>query len=266
MASLEMFNLKWNDFQDKVSIELGSMKDNQYFTDVTLVSEDSQKLEVHKMILSAASPWFMNLLLKEKYPHSIMYMRGLKFKDLLAIIDFIYHGEVKIVQDQLKDFLSLAEELQLKGLVPSNDSDQESNKTVTEPLVKIKDQQESLKAELETKIEVFDNTNETALEELLPNNDLVTTEDLMDYSINGADKISFTTNIAELDEKINSLALRAEDGLWSCSCCGKTFKQKRDLSRHIESLHIEGVEHPCSNCGKIFRSRLNVQRHLRLGC
>merc|ERR1719153_964499 len=109
------------------------------------------------MILSAASPWFMNLLSNEKHPHTIIYMRGLKFKDLSAITDFIYHGEVKIIQEQLKGFLTLAEELQLRGLVPSNDSDLESNETFTKPLVKMKDFEESVAAEIDTKIELFDN-------------------------------------------------------------------------------------------------------------
>ena len=43
-------------------------------------------------------------------------MRGLKSKNLVAIIEFIYNGEVNIIKDYIDSFLSLAEELQLKGL------------------------------------------------------------------------------------------------------------------------------------------------------
>ena len=43
-------------------------------------------------------------------------MRGLKFDDLLAIMDFLYRGEANVFHENLDSFLAIAEELQLKGL------------------------------------------------------------------------------------------------------------------------------------------------------
>ena len=43
-------------------------------------------------------------------------MRGIKSRDLEAIVDFIYLGEANIFQEQLETFLALAEELELEGL------------------------------------------------------------------------------------------------------------------------------------------------------
>ena len=43
-------------------------------------------------------------------------MRGLKFEDLVAILDFLYYGEANIYQENLATFLNIAEELDLKGL------------------------------------------------------------------------------------------------------------------------------------------------------
>ena len=43
-------------------------------------------------------------------------MRGFKSKDLNSLLDFIYHGEVNIYQEDLEGFLAIAEELGLKGL------------------------------------------------------------------------------------------------------------------------------------------------------
>ena len=51
----------------------------------------------------------------------MIYMRGLKSKDIYYIVDFIYHGEATIYQDDLDSFLALAEELQLKGFMGSKD-------------------------------------------------------------------------------------------------------------------------------------------------
>ena len=43
-------------------------------------------------------------------------MRGINAEDLLAIVDFLYYGEANIYQENLDRFLSIAEELELKGL------------------------------------------------------------------------------------------------------------------------------------------------------
>ena len=44
----------------------------------------------------------------------MLYMRGIKAGDLVAIVDFIYHGEANIYQEDLDGFLALAEELVCK--------------------------------------------------------------------------------------------------------------------------------------------------------
>ena len=51
-------------------------------------------------------------------------MRGVKDKYLTAIVNFLYHGEVTIFQEDLNDFLEIAEELHLKGLTKGGNSDQ----------------------------------------------------------------------------------------------------------------------------------------------
>ena len=43
-------------------------------------------------------------------------MKGAEFENLLAIVDFLYCGEANVVQENLDAFLSIAEELKLKGL------------------------------------------------------------------------------------------------------------------------------------------------------
>ena len=48
--------------------------------------------------------------------HPLIYIRGVRFEDLVSILDFIYYGEVSIAQNELTAFLNLAEELQVKGL------------------------------------------------------------------------------------------------------------------------------------------------------
>ena len=49
---------------------------------------------------------------------------------------------------------------------------------------------------------------------------------------------------------------------WSCSICGKSSKSKRDISRHVESLHV--MNHPgykCDFCDYIAKSRNALRQH-----
>ena len=73
------------------------------------------------MILAASSPFFQRLLGRNKHPHPLIYMRGMKSDDLLAIVDFLYRGEANVFQENLDSFLAIAEELQLKGLMGKTD-------------------------------------------------------------------------------------------------------------------------------------------------
>ena len=83
---------------------------------MTLACEDGQQVEAHKVVLVASSPFFLSILKKSKHPHPFIYMRGVRPENLMAMVDFFYHGETNVYQENLDSFLVLAEELQLKGL------------------------------------------------------------------------------------------------------------------------------------------------------
>ena len=115
----EKLCLKWNDFQENAISAFGTLREDSEFADVTLACEDGQQVEAHKVILASSSPFFLNLLRRNKHRHPLIYMRGLKSEDLVAMIDFLYFGEANIYQENLDSFLAVAEELQLKGLMGS---------------------------------------------------------------------------------------------------------------------------------------------------
>ena len=117
----EKLCLQWNDFQDNIKSAFGNLREDNDFADVTLACEDGQQVEAHKVILAASSPFFQRLLGRNKHPHPLIYMRGMKSDDLLAIVDFLYRGEANVFQESLDSFLSIAEELQLKGLMGKAD-------------------------------------------------------------------------------------------------------------------------------------------------
>ena len=84
--------LQWNDFKDNAINAFGSLRGDNDFADVTLACEDGKQVEAHKVVLASSSPFFQNILRKNKHIHPLIYMRGVKSDDLLAIVDFLYSG------------------------------------------------------------------------------------------------------------------------------------------------------------------------------
>ena len=124
----EKLCLKWNDFQENVNAAFGNLREDNEFADVTLACEDGQQMQAHKVILAASSPFFQDLLKRNKHPHPLIYMRGIKSENLLAIVDFLYCGEANVFQENLDSFLAVAEELKLRGLMGQSENVEKRNR------------------------------------------------------------------------------------------------------------------------------------------
>ena len=124
--SSEKICLNLNDFQQNVTKSFKYMRDDSDFCDVTLASEDNQQIKAHKVILAAGSTFFMEIVKSYKHFYPLIYMRGMRAKDLLAIVDFIYLGEANIYQEDLEDFFALAIELKLNGFSENEENYEES--------------------------------------------------------------------------------------------------------------------------------------------
>merc|ERR1712154_668082 len=89
----EKFCLRWNDFESNISIAFRELRDDKDFFDVTLVCSSGQ-IQAHKIILSACSPFFRSVLKKNPHHHPLLYLKGVHYNDLQAVLNFMYHGEV----------------------------------------------------------------------------------------------------------------------------------------------------------------------------
>jgi len=111
----EQFCLRWNDFHANITSAFSDIRDDDDFMDVTLVC-DGDIVRAHKLVLSACSPLFRVMLKKNSHPQPMIFLRGIRFPDMVAILNFMYHGEVNVNQEDLQMFLAAAEELRIKGL------------------------------------------------------------------------------------------------------------------------------------------------------
>eukprot|EP00092_Neocalanus_flemingeri_P100229 GFUD01127996.1.p1 GENE.GFUD01127996.1~~GFUD01127996.1.p1 ORF type:complete len:359 (+),score=85.43 GFUD01127996.1:26-1078(+) len=124
MGTAEKFCLRWNDFESNISVAFRELREDKDFFDVTLACDDDQ-IQAHKVILSACSPFFRTILKRNRHEHPLLYLKGVKYIDLMAVLNFMYHGEVNVAQEELNSFLAVAEDLKVKGLT-QNSSDSKS--------------------------------------------------------------------------------------------------------------------------------------------
>ena len=115
MSGNEKFCLRWNDFESNISVAFREIREEKDFFDCTL-SCGARQIQAHKLILSACSPFFRSILKQNPHQHPLLYLKGVEFTNLQSVLNFMYHGEVNVAQEELNSFLAVAEDLQVKGL------------------------------------------------------------------------------------------------------------------------------------------------------
>nr|XP_050860546.1 longitudinals lacking protein, isoforms A/B/D/L isoform X24 [Vespula vulgaris] len=129
MEDDQQFCLKWNNHQSTLIQNFDTLYESGTLVDCTLAAE-GKYLKAHRVVLSACSPYFEGLLSEHYDKHPVFILKDVKFKELKAMMDYMYRGEVNISQDQLTALLKAAESLQIKGLSESKTGGG-NNKTVS---------------------------------------------------------------------------------------------------------------------------------------
>ncbi|XP_029165829.1 protein abrupt-like isoform X5 [Nylanderia fulva] len=111
----QQYSLRWNDFHLSILNSFRCLREKEDFVDVTLAC-DSCTFTAHKVVLSACSPYFRDLLKANPCQHPIVILRDVASSDMESLLRFMYNGEVHVGQEQLPAFLKTAQMLQVKGL------------------------------------------------------------------------------------------------------------------------------------------------------
>ena len=117
----EKFYLKWNDFQSNITLAFSQFRNKTQYQDVTLVSEDFKQLSAHRVVLSACSEFFNQVLSRNTHSHPLLCLDGINSADLNNVLDYIYNGELQIYQEDVGRFIQIAQRLQLHGLLRSDE-------------------------------------------------------------------------------------------------------------------------------------------------
>ena len=256
MSDSEKLCLQWNEFQKIVSSAFGDLREDKDFTDVTLACEDGKQVEVHKLVLVASSPFFMELLKRNKHPHPLIYMKGVKSENLMSMLEFFYFGEANVYQENLDTFLAFADELKLKGL---NGSDQSKDSNYKAPV---------FQSEGEKTLQEFRSfkvgSHSRPLESSKKQSKNIQNSLEMALAINPDDT---TAVLQHLKEQIDSMmATHENNGIGNgnvkvCKVCGKEGPMTT-VRNHIEAKHISGVRLTCDLCGKTAKTKNSLACHM----
>ena len=246
--------LEWKDFSNNLISTFSELREDQNLLDVTLACEDGTQIEVHKVILTAGSLFFKNIPRMKKKENLIIFMRGLKSSILASVVDFLYYGEVNILQEELNDFLILAEELQLQGLVADKNKNEDDLKLPVKnnTIKQICNVQKKVASNIQNSIEVFPKQELYAIHEM-PN--------LISYDTSF--KTPQTAEIS-LDEDSNTkitTLIKQIGKHWICKVCGKVANIKRDLQRHTQT-HTDGLSYNCNICGMEYGRKVYLDKHI----
>ena len=257
----EKLCLQWNNFRDNITSSFEQLREDKDFTDVTLACEDGQQVDMHKTVLIASSPFFLNLLRRNKHTHPLIFMRGVKSEVLMAMVDFFYRGEANVCQENLDSFLALAAELQLKGL---EENQNKENADETDPIKTEKDRSTNPLKRVKPKPKAYP---QKVVSLKYSDGERNSGELFKDTVIALSDQANYT-DLENLDETVKSMMVMSENRLGLqqrektriCTTCGKEG-QMSSIMNHIESVHLSGLSIPCNICGKTVKSRQSLAIH-----
>ena len=263
----EKYRINWDRHGANISEAFRSLRKDEHLSDVTLACEEHQ-FQAHKVVLSAGSSFFERILKTHKHPSPLIFLKGVEAKILDRLLDYMYHGNVEVKQEELEIFLKSGEELGLRGLAASG------SKPAGVPSEELSPSQNEMKLSSELAKDFQDleapphssvsSSSTTPLEEdqnmmcgdtgtsatVAHNFQIEEWKDLKKY-------VTVVKSIHGVGKAVHNSVVQ-----YKCSLCKRTMNHIENMMRHIESEHFRGAfSHICPVCGKTFDTKSILSCH-----
>merc|ERR1712129_131251 len=249
--------------------------------DVTLACED-ETMEAHKVVLSACSPFFRSVFKKMKEKQPFIYLKGVMHKDLVALLDYIYTGETQVRAEDVDRFIEVGREMKVKGLTEDEVGGTNESRIASDSVSSGEDhlastEDESSLADLSSEShDLFEFDLTIGSQNEIGHNASVSTffhederklipvkEELLKYIESPEDREQSEKLIAEISNRTEKVVDDILGAMWNCTECGKMFKKKYKVDRHVET-HLDGFLHKCKHCNKTCKTRGSLKTHISL--
>ena len=278
----QKFDLTWQTFSSHAREIFRELLASNQFADVTLVCDDLTKIQAHRIVLSACSSVFREILQGHTEGHPIIYLRGVQHREMESLLQFMYNAEASFSEDRVNEFLKVAKDLDIKEIAENVDLTDESSAAAHNG------QETDIAAERLNN----ENRNETRN---VTNNPIKTgktyqceecdAECTTSFSLHqhrrsvhegvqfschrcdykAAQKINLKTHIESVHDglKATSTNLKRHDGIrYPCDQCDYKATLVNSLKGHIESVH-DGIKYSCNQCEYKATQKPDLKRHIK---
>ncbi|CAK9829228.1 Protein bric-a-brac 1 [Anthophora retusa] len=107
---------KWNDYQNHLSDVVRQLLEEDCMVDVTLAAA-GERIHAHRIVLCACSTLFREILSQVNEDHPTIILSDISAQDIKSIIEFTYHGEVRVPVENISSLLDAARSLKICGLI-----------------------------------------------------------------------------------------------------------------------------------------------------
>lgn len=115
-SDTQQFCLRWNSHRSNLLDVFNHLLQSESFTDVTIVCEGGAQIKCHKVVLAACSSYFQELFSSLNCKHPVVVLKDVKYSEIKAILEYMYRGEVMVLQEEISGLVKVAQALKVKGL------------------------------------------------------------------------------------------------------------------------------------------------------
>ena len=263
----DKFNLNWQSFSDHLQLMFKYLYEEERHSDVTLVCDDQTQFKAHKIVLSACSQVFKNIIENNPSQHPLIYLRGIQSFEMESILQFMYLGEGRFDYERLGEFMKVAKDLEVKEICKGDVTEETTIFSV------VADRMATQSATFDNEEMKTEEDEENQISSVVKSESpecgkVFTTEGILLTNIESKHKgIKYPCNQCNYQATQKStlkrhIASEHEGVKYPCNQCDYQAKRQHHLQRHIESLH-EGVKHPCNQCHHEASSKEGLRRHIQ---
>ena len=281
----ENVTIDWPTYTDHVREMLNEMLLSNDLMDVTLVCNDMKQLKAHKIVLSACSPVFQNILTDHIQESLVIFLGGIQYQEMESNLEFMYSGEATFSEERMNEFLSVARSLEIKEI--SMDEKSYQNRTSAS---KSSDNDQNFETKMiDYQSKQFEAEWGHGIEDNVNFDTLVTNKSELHKTVNNETDIVAILNCDHCESQyagkdnlykhllskhkivmnattpsgpIDDPKTKHKVVKYSCSECEFFTLYKAGLRKHIEMKH-ECVRYLCQQCEYQFTDRSALKNHIQ---